>query len=131
MLDEVFAGQTKSWTLTCELAGARQSLVGCQVTFEVKKHDEDPDPPLIEKSIGSGITLLPDSGDTVGQATVVLDPLDTFGPLAPPFGNYRASAWVTFPDGTRTPVVKPDDLVIRPPLVMLPDPPFFLTAAVV
>lgn len=55
----------------------RVDLTGSTIELQVKTALGAVDPPLIAKSIGSGITLLTQSGDTKGQADIVLLPADT------------------------------------------------------
>lgn len=61
-------------TVTQESDESRVDLTGAAVEMEVKAADGDTDPALISLSVGNGITLEPQSGDTIGQALIELTP---------------------------------------------------------
>lgn len=73
--------------------------------FQVKSDVEAADPPLLSKSLGSGITLLDQSGDTIGQAEIEIEPGDTTG-MTP--GAFKYDVAATFTNGRRIYVIKPD-----------------------
>jgi hypothetical protein len=76
----VYKGEDKNYTLTIvDENGDRVDITGFAIEFEVKPKAGDPDPASIAKSVGSGIVLKPQTGDTLGQATISLDPADTSG----------------------------------------------------
>lgn len=60
-------------------AGDAVSLTGATITVRVKPRTTSPDPPTLELTIGAGITLLTQSGATLGQAQLDLSPSDTAG----------------------------------------------------
>lgn len=80
------------------------------IEFQVKADVETADPPAIAKSIGSGITLLAQTGDTLGQAEIELEPADTSTLTA---GQYKYDVVAVFDDGRRTYVIKPSYLTLN------------------
>lgn len=64
----------RSWkrrlTVTRQDTGAVVDLTGATIELTVKKHTGDPDPPVATRSVGSGITILTQSGATLGQADI-------------------------------------------------------------
>lgn len=67
----IYRGQDWQRTLTITRDGAAISLTGAAVTFSIKRYTTDA-VAAVTLSIGSGITLLTQSGATLGQATVFL-----------------------------------------------------------
>lgn len=71
----------RSWkrrlTVTDPNTGLPADLTGATIVFRVKPHTYSPDPPTIELTVGAGITLLTQSGATLGQADLDLSPSDT------------------------------------------------------
>ena len=57
-------------TVTDDDTGARTNLTGKTVVFELRKRTGEA--VLISKSVGAGITLLTQSGATLGQADLVI-----------------------------------------------------------
>ena len=72
-------GESRMYTLTVK--DGNGVLVNLTPTsaleFQVKANPGDTDPPLVAKAIGTGVTILTQSGATLGQATIQLDPGDT------------------------------------------------------
>lgn len=54
--------------------GLPYTLAGATITFTVRRSWDEPDPPVVVKSIGGGITV-----DGPGAASLLLDPVDTAG----------------------------------------------------
>lgn len=81
----------------------RINITGATIEFVLKASLGAPDPALISKSVGDGITILAqgDSDDTKGQADIVLVPADSSG-ITP--GLYYLDIVVTI-GGVRTHVV--------------------------
>lgn len=74
----IYKGNSKSWILTVK--DSTQSpidITGYTLEFQVKGAVDDADPALISKSVGSGITILTQSGATLGQAQIDVIPADT------------------------------------------------------
>lgn len=55
------------------------NLAGFEVEFEVKTADDEPDPPLVARQVGNGVTILDQTpgSDTEGVVEVQLDPIHT------------------------------------------------------
>lgn len=93
----VKVGESKTWLLTVTTDGARQSLTGLTIAFEVNRTEGSTDVPLISRAVGSGITLRDqDVEATKGQAEITLAPADTEGVFA---GEHRFSVKVAWPSG--------------------------------
>lgn len=50
----------------------RVDITGATIELQVKANLGDADPPTIAKAVGTGITLLTQSGDTLGQADIAI-----------------------------------------------------------
>lgn len=114
----VFRGESKTYVFTArddndlpvDLAGASS------ITFAVNYPVGPPYAVLISKGLGSGVALLPQTGDTKGQFTVLLDPADTadIDPL-----DYRADVWAVL-GGIRRCLVPPSLWSLRDPVTSPP-----------
>jgi len=84
-------------------------LTGIAIEFEVKPVLDGPDPALIRKTIGAGIALLTQSGDTLGMADVTGSSADT---------DIAAKIYwldvVTIAGGIRTHVIGPRMFIVDP-----------------
>jgi hypothetical protein len=81
------------------------------IELQVKAQDGDADPPLISKSVGSGIVIRdPQTGDDLGVCDITLDPADT----ASLSGVYRYDLVVTLTGGERLYGIRPSDFVVDP-----------------
>lgn len=90
-------GESKTWLLTVTTDGARQSLTGLTIEFEVRTDEAAPDPPLIARAVGTGITLRDQGVEaTKGQAELALDPAQTESVFA---GEHRYSVRLRWPSG--------------------------------
>jgi hypothetical protein len=77
-LPPIHRGDDASFTLTVlDAAGAPTNITGDTLELEVKTAAGAPDPALIRKTVGDGITLLAQSGGTLGQATVAIAGTET------------------------------------------------------
>lgn len=93
------------------------------IEFQVKRATGDADPALIAKTIGAGIELLAQSGDTLGQLEVTIDPIDTAGdPDAMPTpttglveGVYKYDLWGIIGE-RRYLLARPADFVVEDPV---------------
>lgn len=82
-----------------------------ELEFEIKTAAGAPDPALISKSLANGgVSLLPQSGDTLGQAHVGIGPTD-FAAIAA--GIYSYDVVLVLATGARIYVVKPSELRLR------------------
>lgn len=86
-----------------------KDLTGVTIEFQVKPKVGAPDPPTIEKSIGSGIVLLPQSGDTLGKFQVTIQTSDTSSVAA---GSYAYDI-VMIEAGERKPIRRASPFVIN------------------
>lgn len=74
----VYRGDAARYRLTVtDDADARVDITGATIEVQVRTALGAVDPPSIGKSVGSGITILTQSGDTLGQADVVFASGDT------------------------------------------------------
>lgn len=76
----MFAGESRTLRITVTDEESEDPIditTATSIELQVKKRPGDADPPLISKSLLSGISLLAQSGDTLGQADAVLEPSDT------------------------------------------------------
>lgn len=78
--------------------------------FEVKIHPGAVDPALIHKGLGTGVTVLTQSGTTLGQYTITLVPADF---ASTPGGTYWLDVCAVFVDTTRVYLVKPQQVFIK------------------
>lgn len=56
---------------------ARVDLTGATIELQIKTAINGADPATVSKAIGSGITLLAQAGDTLGQADIAISGADT------------------------------------------------------
>jgi hypothetical protein len=80
-------------------AGERRSLADATIRAKIKRVSSDADPPLIDLTVGDGVTILTQSGDTLGQATLDIAAPDAVGLDD---GNYVIAVYVT-PSGETVP----------------------------
>jgi len=120
---EIWAGESRTWTLTVWAAGELADLTNAVIEFAVKVREGSTGAPLIlMTSTGDGITILDQSvpSGTRGQARINLVPVDTSGPAAPVAGvTYRHETVITFPSGERKYLVRGDFVlrrVVNPPI---------------
>lgn len=74
----ILRGNDRTFKLTVkDSTGTAVDITGYTIEFQVKLLLDDLDPPLISKSVSSGITILTQTGSTLGQATIELTPSDT------------------------------------------------------
>lgn len=107
----IFKGEDKTYRLTITDAdNERVDITGFALQFEVKLDVGDADPAIISKTVGAGITILTQSGSTLGQATVEVDSADT-SPLAVVVHKYDVVAVDLA--GERHVVVPPSDFDVR------------------
>lgn len=66
---------TRRITVTDDDTGERTDLTGLTVVFQLRRRTSET--ALIDLTVGDGITLLAQSGDTLGQADVVIDGADS------------------------------------------------------
>lgn len=109
----LLAGETRTLAVTVSRRsdGTNLNLLTevSAIELQVKAQDGDADPPLISKSIGSGITVRsPQTGDDLGVCDVVIDAADTSS-LA---GVYRWDLVVLLASGERLFGVRPSDFVV-------------------
>ena len=76
---KLFAGESRTYraTITNEAAQPLDLSGDVVLEFQVKQSVGAADPALISKTIGAGITLLPQTGATLGQVELALLPADT------------------------------------------------------
>lgn len=79
------------------------------IEFEIKKLAGDADPALLHKAVGTGITVLTQSGATLGQFTLTLLPTDLLAIVA---GQYTYDLVIQYADGTRTYIIRPTMVII-------------------
>jgi len=86
------------------------------IEFEVKPAAGDADAAIIiSKALGTGITIEPQSGDTLGQFVIQIQPSDT-ALIAEQAATYDIVAVI---DGKRRLIVKPSEIRIRPAVNLL------------
>jgi hypothetical protein len=75
---QLLAGESRTYRLTvvADDSGDPVDLTGAAIEFQLKRAVDDADPPLLTKSIGAGITLLAQTGATLGRADLELAPVD-------------------------------------------------------
>lgn len=107
----IYKGVTWKKTLTVtDQTGARVDLTGAAIAVRAKKHTSDPNPPVFDLEVGSGVTLRAQSGGTLGQADVQLDGTAS---AAIPADNYVINVVVTPSGQLPQVVVPPTKLPIR------------------
>lgn len=78
----IWRGQTRVWRFTVweiDTDERKDLSVYEDIEFQVKRATGDADPALISKALGTGVELLTQSGDTIGQLEVTAHPIDTAG----------------------------------------------------
>lgn len=72
-------GRSKAWSVLVEDSTGAVDLSsgGRTLRFRARYHDTDPDPAVLLKTTGSGITHAPDQVAAKGKATLALVPADT------------------------------------------------------
>jgi len=116
---QILRGISKTLRLTVEDEdGERVDLTGATVYFSVKVNVADA-AAVISKDSGtpSEITILTQSGDTLGQADIFLVPSDTSG--LSPIQHYY-DVWVVLASGARHAVVPPASFYIEQAITELP-----------
>jgi hypothetical protein len=102
------------WTITITVYDETDTLVDLTnhgVSFRVKQAVTDPTA-LINKSVGSGVTLLTQSGDTLGQAEIAGVPADTAA-MDPGLYVYEVRVTEPAPGSEIHSVIRPSDLVLE------------------
>ena len=117
----VFKGTHRSFILTfIDEEGELVDLTAwTDIEVQVKWKAGDADPPLIAKALGSGVTLLAQSGVTLGQARVDFVPDDTKLMVA------RVYKWDVIgidEDGFRHASIPPSDFDLRDVVNLPPIP---------
>jgi hypothetical protein len=116
---QIYKGQSATFRITItDEDGERYDLTGATLYFRVKVSVTTADPALITKvsSTPAQITILAQSGDTVGQAEIYLLPADTTALTAI---NYVYDVWILKATGEKEPVVPVSALVINLPVTNL------------
>lgn len=110
----IWRGEVKVWKFTIwqTLTETRQNLgVFDSIEFQIKSDIELANPPLVAKTTTDGVTVLSQSGSTLGQLEVLLLSSDTAG-SGTPVGIYKYDLWGII--GTaRYLLAKPADFVIE------------------
>jgi hypothetical protein len=109
----IWQGETKVWRFTIwnDEDDTRLDLSAyTDFEFEVKNDTGDADPADISKNVASGIEVLTQSGDTIGQLEVTLTPPDTSALVA---GVYKYDLWGLI-GSERYLLSKPADFTIEP-----------------
>lgn len=99
-IDDITIQRGYDWTRTLTVtypeghasAGDGVNLTGATIVAKIKRRHDDPDPALIELSVGSGITLAAQSGATLGQATLFVSAAASLNLSA---ANHVISVYVT------------------------------------
>jgi hypothetical protein len=87
----------------------RYDLTDHEIQLDVRDGDDESATLLFSKAIGSGIVLEAQSGDTLGEALITIDPADTSA--VPEAGkSYKFDVWAKLPaGGPPVPVIKPSE----------------------
>ena len=115
-----YRGETREYVVTVLSGGEEQDLTQVAgIELQLKSAPGAVDPPLATLALGAGITLRTQSGETLGQAAVVL-PYDWLTQVAgspatavTPAGDYYFDVVVIFPGPVRRYVVRPTKVVVR------------------
>lgn len=108
-----YRGETREYVITVTVDGDEQDLTSAtDIEMQLKTAPGVADPPLASLSIGSGITLRPQSGTTLGQADIVL-PYNWLTGAGTPAGTYYFDVCVIFPGPVRRYVVRPTKVYVR------------------
>jgi hypothetical protein len=117
--------ETKTKVLTVVEDGALGNLtLATDIEYQLKTAPEVADPPLISLSVGFGITLRTQAGETLGQADILI-PSAAVDALAP--GTYYEEVCVIWADGRRTYPIPARKVIVkgvvnRPPSAAAPLP---------
>lgn len=109
----LYKGETTVMRITVirEDDGLRENLTtASNIEWQLKTAPGAADAPLISKSLGSGVVLLTQSGDTLGQFEVTLLSADTSALAA---GVYYYDAVVVMPGAVRHYVIRPSKATIK------------------
>jgi len=111
----IWDGEHRTFRLrvTNQSDGSRVSLTGAAVEFQVKESDGASDPALIALEVGTGITLEPQAGDTLGEALIDLTPTDLAALQAGGSRVLRYDVITLLASGKRYVVVPPSDFDYR------------------
>lgn len=104
--------KNRTWTrrITFYRAGVPVDITGWTIELTIKQRTNDPDPPKAERTVGSGITLLAQSGDTLGQA----DARFNVGDVTCDAGSYIVDVAADPNDGTgKHEAIPPQRISIR------------------
>ncbi len=116
---QIYKGQSATFRITVtDEDGERFDLTGATLYFRVKLSVTAADPALIAKAstTPAQITILAQTGDTLGQAEIYLVPSDTSALNAI---NYVYDVWLQKSGGEKQPVVPVSNLVINLPVTNL------------
>lgn len=105
-IDDITIQRNYDWTRTLTVTypdghaseGDAIDLTGATILAKIKRRHDDPDPALIELTVGDGVTLLAQSGTTLGQATLFIAGADSQTYLSA--ANHVISVYVTPSGGT-------------------------------
>ena len=103
-----FAGETIEQTLTVVDVNTQDRvnlLSAVSIVFKLRTSEGGLDPALITLGLGSGVTLQPQSGDSLGQATIRY--------TAPAAGTYWFHVEVTMPGPRIFFPVPPTKLIVK------------------
>lgn len=111
---EVYRGEGRTFRLTIrDKYKQPQNLTDHELQMDVRDGDDESATLLFSKSIGSGIELETQSGDTLGQALITLDPADTTTSVPEGGGSYKFDVWARLPaGGPPLPVIIPSEFRI-------------------
>lgn len=108
-----YRSETQELVLTYVEDGALLNLsTATSIEFQVKAAPDTADPPLISLAIGSGITLRPQTGDTLGQADIVVTSAQVDA-LAPGTYYYEVAVVWPAPNARRKYPVPPTKFILR------------------
>ncbi len=109
---QIIRGVSKTFRLTVtDESSERVDLTSSTVHFRVKQNIEDAGTEIAKSSVTPAeVTLLAQSGATLGQADIFLQPSDTSGL---PVGKHVYDVWVELSTGKRHAVVAPADFRIE------------------
>ncbi len=109
---QIIRGVSKTFRLTVtDDASDRVDLTGSTVYFRVKQTIDDATTEIAKSSaIPAEVTLLAQSGSTLGQADIFLQPGDT---SALPVGKHVYDVWLELSSGKRHAVVRPANFRIE------------------
>ena len=115
----VTRGESKTYRVTVRDAQKNPvDLTGAKVWFSVKNRVEDLSPIIGKRNLAAGgvdgqiLITLPQTGTSLGQMQIFLDPADTAG--LDPCASYVCDVWVQFTSGKRYQVIKNRGFRIEP-----------------